>query len=180
MKLNIDPVIAAHLPALEAYFREREGVLLAYLYGSHARGTAGPLSDVDVALLLEGEPSAQECFQARLAVTGALMDLLRRDDVDVVVLNEAPPALAFRVIRDGVLLYSRSDVVRREYVARVTIEYLDFQPCLALYERAVLERARRGELTRGPNSHRGALERYLRLAEGASDLEEPDEGTTPR
>ncbi|MGH3575187.1 MAG: nucleotidyltransferase domain-containing protein, partial [Pseudonocardiaceae bacterium] len=28
------------------------GVLVAYLYGSHARGRAGPLSDVDAALLL--------------------------------------------------------------------------------------------------------------------------------
>ena len=172
MKPNMDPEIAAHLPALEAYFHERGDVLLAYLYGSYARGTAGPLSDVDVAVLLAGEPDARERFQARLGVTGAVMEILQRDDVDVAVLNEAPPALAFRVLRDGVLLYSHSDAIRRDYVARITIEYLDFQPCLALYERAVLERARRGELTHGPNPHRGALERYLRRAEGAPDAEE--------
>ena len=178
MKPNMDPEMAAHLPALRAYFGARGDVLLAYLYGSHARGTAGPLSDVDVAVLLEGEPSARECFQVRLDVIGAMMEMLQRDDVDVVVLNEAPPALAFRVIRDGVLLHARSEAMRTGYVARITIEYLGFQPCLALYERAILERARRGELTRGPNPHRGALERHLRLAKGATDAEEPGEGST--
>lgn len=180
MTPNMDPEMAAHLPALEVYFGARGDTLVAYLYGSHGRGTAGPLSDVDVALLLEGEPSTRECFQARLDVAGAVMEILERDAVDVAVLNEAPPALAFRVIRDGVLLHAHSEAVRAEYVARITIEYLDFQPCLALYERAVLERARRGELARGPNPHRGALERYLRRLEGATDAEGPDEGTTRR
>ena len=31
-----------------------EPVVVAYLFGSQARGDAGPLSDVDVAILLEG------------------------------------------------------------------------------------------------------------------------------
>ena len=177
---TIDPQIAAHLPALETYLRTWGDILVAYLFGSYARGTAGPLSDVDLAVLLDGEPDAHQRFQARLDITGAATDILQRGDVDVAVLNEAPLALAFRVIRDGVLLYALSHTIRREYVARITIEYLDFQPCLALYERAVLERARRGELTHGPNPHRGALERYLRRTQGAADPEKPNEGRTPR
>jgi predicted nucleotidyltransferase len=36
--------------ALDQAF-ESHGVVLAYLYGSQARGDAGPLSDVDVAVL---------------------------------------------------------------------------------------------------------------------------------
>ncbi len=180
MTTNMDATLAENLPALGAYFRRRGDVLLAYLYGSYARGTAGPLSDVDVAVLLEGAPDARERFQARLDVTGAGMEILERDDVDVAVLNEAPLALAFRVIYDGVLLHARSRAARRDYVARITIEYLDFQPCLALWERAVFERARRGELTRGPNPHRGALDRYLGRTQGATNPEEPDEGTDRR
>lgn len=172
MTANMDATLAEHLPALQDYLRARGDVLLAYLYGSYARGTAGPLSDVDVAVLLEGEPDTRERFLARLDVTGAVMEVLERDDVDVAVLNEAPLALAFRVIHDGVLLHARSPALRRDYTARITIEYLDFQPCLALWERAVFERARRGELTRGPNPHRGALDRFLGRTQGASDAEE--------
>lgn len=177
MNDDIDRSVVARVPALEAYFAARGDVLLAYLYGSQARGTAGPLSDVDVAVLLTGAPGARECLQARLDVIAAVTDILARDDVDVAVLNEAPPALAFRVIHDGVLLHAQSAAIRVDYVARITIEYLDLQPCLALYERAVLERARRGEMLYGPNPYRGALERYLRIAESADDAEAHDDAS---
>ena len=40
--------LSAHKAALEGYFRARPGVVLAYLFGSYARGQAGPLSDVDI------------------------------------------------------------------------------------------------------------------------------------
>lgn len=46
MKPGTDTVMVERLAVLEACFMAREGVLLAYLYGSHARGTAGPLSDL--------------------------------------------------------------------------------------------------------------------------------------
>ena len=46
--LNLDE----YKPALEAYFAALDDVVLAYLFGSYARGQAGPLSDVDVAVLL--------------------------------------------------------------------------------------------------------------------------------
>lgn len=36
---------------------ERFGVVLAYLYGSQARGDTGPLSDVDVAVLFGPPPN---------------------------------------------------------------------------------------------------------------------------
>ena len=77
MTTNMDATLAENLPALGAYFRRRGDVLLAYLYGSYARGTAGPLSDVDVAVLLEGAPDARERFQARLE---QLIDYLPEED----------------------------------------------------------------------------------------------------
>jgi len=41
---------------------ERHGVMLAYLYGSQARGDAGPLSDVDVAVLFIPDVPERERF----------------------------------------------------------------------------------------------------------------------
>mgnify|MGYP001591334039 CR=1 FL=1 len=37
------------LPRLEAYFSAQDKVILAYLFGSQARGAANALSDVDIA-----------------------------------------------------------------------------------------------------------------------------------
>ncbi len=63
-------------------------VVLAYLFGSQASGTGTPLSDVDIAVLLEPNTPSPGTVQATLI--SDLMLALGRSDVDVVVLNTAP------------------------------------------------------------------------------------------
>ncbi|MDD9979807.1 MAG: nucleotidyltransferase domain-containing protein, partial [Gammaproteobacteria bacterium] len=64
-------------------------------------------------------------------------------NVDVVVLDDAPPGLAYRVFRDGVtvLVRDRSALVERK--ARTILEYLDFRPVEEALSRAVLARRTR-------------------------------------
>ena len=88
------------------------GVTLAYLYGSQARGDAGPLSDVDVGVLFDASLSEEVRFQRRLALAGELYYALGRDDVSVVDLVEAPPLLRHRVYYDGQVLYCPDDAER--------------------------------------------------------------------
>ena len=57
-KMNIS------LPAIEQYFAALDEVVLAYLFGSHARGEAGPLSDIDIAVLLRDTCTRQEDFRS--------------------------------------------------------------------------------------------------------------------
>jgi predicted nucleotidyltransferase len=154
-----------HRRALEAYFASLDNLVLAYLFGSHARDQAGPLSDVDVAVLLAGRPDDGHCFDMRLEIIGGLMDILHINAVDVAILNQVPLALRYRVLRDGRLLYCRDRQAMIEFYARTVTEYLDFKPVIERHERAILERARKGELLHGYNPHRGALERYRRLRE---------------
>lgn len=98
--MNIDE----HLPALRDVFI-RHGVVLAYLFGSQAEGTARPSSDVDFAVLLPaGTPRAQ-FFDRRLSLMNAVMDVLHTDKVDLVVLNEAGPLLMHQVVKFGRVLY---------------------------------------------------------------------------
>jgi predicted nucleotidyltransferase len=151
--------------ALEGYFASRDDLVLAYLFGSHARGQAGPLSDVDVAVLLAGQPDDGHCFDVRLEVIGGLMDILHSNNVDVAILNQVPLALRYRIVRDGVLLFCRDRPAMVAFKARTVSEYLDFKPVIERHERAILERARKGELLHGYNPHRGALERYRQLRE---------------
>jgi predicted nucleotidyltransferase len=153
------------MPEIEQYFASLDGVQLAYLFGSHARGEAGPLSDIDIAVLLRAPCTRQEAFDLRLKIIGGLVRVLGTDDVDVIVLNEAPLALQYRVLRDGRVIYCRDRQAMIEHRARTMSYYLDFKPFLDRHEAAILDRARRGELLHGYNPHRGALERYRRLRE---------------
>ena len=159
------PVIdlTQHQPTLEHYFSSQENVVLAYLFGSQARGQANALSDIDIAVLLAGRPDSSQCFEARLQIMGELMDILHANEVDVAILNQTPPALSYRVLRDGVLLFCRDRDQMIAYRVRVINEYLDFKPILERHTQAIIEKARKGELFNGYNRHNGSLERYRRL-----------------
>jgi len=159
---------------LASYFASLDHVLLAYIFGSQARGQAGPLSDLDIAVLLDETLDADRSFDMRLEIIGGVMDILRIKDIDVVILNQAPLALRYRVLRDGVLLYCHDPNARVEFTARTVSAYLDFKPVIERHEGAILERARKGELLHGYNPHRGALERYRRLRERLKSAPKPD------
>jgi predicted nucleotidyltransferase len=132
--------------ALAAAFRAVDvPIVCAYLFGSQARAEAGPLSDVDVAVLFEPSLSPGDRFRMELTLASALERSIRRP-VDLVVLNGAPPALAHRAVRDGVVVVSRDDQQRIRFEARVITEYLDLRDVLDRYDAQLLARAREGRL----------------------------------
>jgi len=110
----------------------------------------------------------------RLEVIGGLMGLLHTNDVDVVVLNQAPPALRYAVLRDGILLFCRDRQAMIEFRLRTVNEYLDFKPILKRHGDAILEKARKGKLLSGYDPHKDTLERYRRLRERLAETLPPD------
>ncbi|MGH2592759.1 MAG: nucleotidyltransferase family protein [Anaerolineae bacterium] len=64
-------------PALRELFA-RDSVALAYVYGSQARSDAGPLSDVDVAVLFQPEMPPSEHNDRLLHLIGELMSVFKR------------------------------------------------------------------------------------------------------
>ena len=106
----------------------RRGVVAAYLFGSQARGDPGPLSDVDSAVWLDEDPEPDRCLSRQLALSAQAALLLGTDEVELVVLNGAPPLLAQRVIRDGEVLAERSALARVRLETEAIIRYLDTIP----------------------------------------------------
>lgn len=131
--------------AIEAKLREflsrnaeREGIAAAYLFGSVARGTAGPRSDVDVGVLYEEDPLLTlEGLGLRLE--GDLESLLGKP-VQLVVLNHAPVDLTIRVLRDGKLLVDRDRMRRVRFEVKTRFDFWDLEPYLKLYRRMGEER----------------------------------------
>ena len=111
----------------------------ALVFGSSARGSDRSDSDLDVAIGLSEPLDVHE-----------IGDLISRLEsacgrsVDLILLNEAPPALAYRVFRDGVPVVERDRqaLVRRK--ARAILDYLDFKPIEELCTRGVLAAATHG------------------------------------
>ena len=130
-------------PQLESLFRQHP-VQLAYLFGSHATGCTHAESDVDIAVLLAASLTAEERFTVRLTLIGALSHLFGTDYVDVVVLNEASPLLAYEVLRNGVLLYCPDDNTRVDFQVRALCAYEDTAPLRTLLAEALVERLKAG------------------------------------
>lgn len=127
-----DAIVAALAEALQA----REEIVLAYLHGSLARG-ATHIGDVDVAVLLEGQPTRDEALDAELAIEQAL-DQAVEPRVEVRVLNHAPLAFRFAVLRDGRTLLTRSEQAKDAFECGTLALYHDFSYHLSAYRRESL------------------------------------------
>ena len=113
---------------VEAAIRETAArfpsVWAAYHFGSGAAGCSGPLSDVDIAVLIDPSARDETCGE----MEDALCRALRTDRVDLVLLNRAPPSLAYRVIRDGRRVICRNARACEAFESDTVMRHLDFQP----------------------------------------------------
>ena len=121
--------------ALGGALAEVPDVAFAVVFGSFARGNPHAGSDVDVALGFgpDRRPAAREIG----AIVSRLEEATGRS-VDIVILDYAPPGLAYRVFRDGVVVLARDRGALIERKVRAILEHLDFQPVERVFSKAVL------------------------------------------
>jgi predicted nucleotidyltransferase len=129
------PVVTRTGPAVDAASLERlasaldvQPVVSADLFGSRASGRPGPLSDVDVAVWLDPGVDPAERLAARLHLTAAAEAALGTADVDLVILNDAPPLLQHRARRGSIRVIERDPRRRVQLEADALVRYLDTAP----------------------------------------------------
>jgi uncharacterized protein len=125
-----------------------EGVVAASLFGSQATGKADALSDVDVAVWLDPDLGDSARFRLRLELIGRAASALGTNEVDLVVLNDAPPLLKHRALRSGVRLLDRDPVRRVRLESRAVADYLDTKPLRDRLSRAMVRRLAEGRFGR--------------------------------
>jgi hypothetical protein len=148
---RVPPIDAAALERLAAAL-DLEGVVAARLIGSQARGTVGPLSDVDIGVWHDPGLDSKARFRLQLDLIGAASGALGTDEVDVVMLNGAPPLMRHRAVRDGRLLVERDPVARVRLDARALLDYLDTAPLRATRSRSLRKRFKEDRFGR-PREH---------------------------
>src|ERR1700730_17888180 len=119
----------------------RYGVQLAYLHGSQAKGTATPLSDVDVAIFAQQTISPRDRLRLELTLEKELAARCS-GDFDVRSLNQAPLEVQGRVVQTGRLLYSQDEKTRVEFETTVRDRYFDFLPVIRLHREAYFRACR--------------------------------------
>jgi predicted nucleotidyltransferase len=148
-------------------------VRLAFFFGSRARGEIRSDSDYDVAVLLDEDAVADAIERGRTVrrLAARLGRQVSSSHLDLVVLNGAPALLRHRVLRDGVLLYERSDGERARFAIRTIREYQDGQIRREAFTARRIDNLRRGSPDGGPGDllekARGVA-RLLAQAKGVS------------
>lgn len=90
-------------------------VIAIYLFGSHAKGEANPLSDIDIAVIMENPTPESE----------ADIGSLSSPEIDVVLFHRLPLHIKFEVFKYGKELFVRDEKKLFEIKLKVMREYLD-------------------------------------------------------
>jgi predicted nucleotidyltransferase len=109
-----------------------ESLASAYLFGSHAEGRPHRESDVDVGILLRYDryPTERERFEEGLRLASLLGGVVEQARLDLVVLNDAPPGLAARVVTTGRRLVCADREADHAFRRDVQLRAADLEPFL--------------------------------------------------
>jgi len=115
-------------------FKAYPFIVAAYQFGSTIRGQEGPLSDLDIAILVDEKraPSDLELMKIELLLAYELQKQLVISEVDLINLNHQRLPLQYAVLRTGKLIYDADPQYRIRFVQKIIQAYLDFQPTLEL------------------------------------------------
>ena len=115
-------------------FRPYPFIVAAYQFGSTIRGGEGPLSDLDIAILVRDEqtPLAVDLLRVELLLAYELQKQLHVQQVDLITLNRQRLPLQYAILRTGRLIFETDPKYRIRFVQKVIQDYLDFQPTLEL------------------------------------------------
>jgi hypothetical protein len=120
----------------------RREIQAAYVFGSAVTGRTRPDSDLDVAVLLGKRLDPHRALDYRLKLMSDLGAALRRSDVELVILDDAAPLLAHRVLSQGTLVFERSRSARVRFQVRIAALYADLVPLLETQIRYLKKHAR--------------------------------------
>lgn len=126
---NIEYMKEKELKNLQEIFQKEPRVKLAYLFGSQAKETTGPLSDYDFAVYIDSK-NPKEIFEIQSRLLDQLSMYLKTDEIDLVILNQTQsPELKYAIILEGILLHEVKPYIM-EIEPRILNEYFDFQMVL--------------------------------------------------
>jgi len=124
--------------SIQQIVQGRPEIQLVCLFGSRARNQAHWQSDYDIAVLLE--PMPENAPRYKLDLLNELIRVLRRDAVDLVIINQASPLLKMTIYRDGQILYAASPAVWPQFAVQTLHEYEDTKKLRAILNHYFIKR----------------------------------------
>ncbi|NWF93995.1 MAG: DUF86 domain-containing protein [Syntrophaceae bacterium] len=118
------------IEALTQYFQNESSVVLAFLFGSRAKGSEGNISDWDIAVYFKPEEyieiETEREYPGESKIWSDLVDLLETDEVDLVVLNRSRASLVYNVLRTGAPIVVGDRKLYLDLLCKVSYEAVEW------------------------------------------------------
>lgn len=125
--IKLPPDALAELPIIIEVVSKDTDVVAFYSFGSLVDSRLNPLSDLDFGILLSRELDRLERFDKHLEFIGDFTSVFKTDEIDLIIMNDAPPRFVHNIIKTGKLLFVRDKARLAEFQEHALKEYLDFK-----------------------------------------------------
>ena len=123
----MSPLIKSILKIAPEFFGATE-VQFAYVYGSIARESSHPFSDLDIGVFVE-EMDIRSSLDLELSLSLEMDAKLNHTvDSDIRIINHLPLIVQGEIVTTGILIYCKDDAKRIEFETRLRMTYFDFLP----------------------------------------------------
>lgn len=116
---------------LKDYFKKREEILMAFVFGSRVKKLERKISDWDIGVYFEPkeylELETERDYPNEDKIWSDLVDILETDDVDLLVLNRARPELVHSILNSGLPLVIKDRKLYLELLSKTHYEAIDFR-----------------------------------------------------
>jgi len=136
---KLPPNVTDRIPALIERISKDPDVIALFAFGSLASDTLKPLSDLDFGILVSGKIGKQKRFDKHLELIGLFNEVLRTDEVDLIMMNDAPMRFSHNIIKSGKLMYCAHSGELTDFVEKTVKFYLDFQFFRKAFDKVFLE-----------------------------------------
>lgn len=119
------------IDSLAGFFLKDSNIVFAYLFGGLLKDRQNPLRDIDVAVYVKNIKKLEY-----LELFGNIANVLGTDEIDLVILNNAPLSLTGRVLQNREVVVDKDPFLRYRYESTVLRKYFDFK----IKERDILKR----------------------------------------
>ncbi|MGQ9570870.1 MAG: type VII toxin-antitoxin system MntA family adenylyltransferase antitoxin [Thermodesulfovibrionales bacterium] len=119
------------IDSLAGFFLKDSNIIFAYLFGGLLKDRQNPLRDIDVAVYVKYIKKLEY-----LELFGNIANVLGTDEIDLVILNNAPLSLTGRVLQNREVVVDKDPFLRHRYESTVLRKFFDFK----IKERDILKR----------------------------------------
>jgi len=119
------------IESLSGLFKYDPNIVFAYLFGGLLKERVAPLSDVDLSVYVKNPRKLDY-----LKLFSRISKQLGTDEVDLIILNDAPLSLAGRILQNRRVLIDKKPFIRHKYESLILREFFDFR----IKERDILKR----------------------------------------